>query len=249
MKHLFVLALLVLTLFFWRGFANSGKEIERLEQQLEVVIDEGDPEDESDGIKSKIGNAEGQRIFMGLLLSIGSAAAAGIVAWAYVLPFLASRASGAIFEGGDIIEQEDPMRDAHAALAQGNYDGALTAFRKVAANDPTNRLPWVEMAKVYKTNLEDPGGAAAVLREGLEAHEWEEEDACFLLFRLSEIYHEDLGDRETCRAIMQQVIDTFPNTRHSANATHKLNEWNREDEEKDVMDRLHHKGPGDNSLG
>ena len=239
MKHAFVLVMLLLTLFFWKGFSDSGKEIEKLEVRLTEVDNLGDPRDEADGIEKEIDGIEGQRMFMGLLLTIGSAGVGGIVVWIYVLPFLAGRATGSLFEGGDILEEDDPMHDAHACLAQGDYDGAIAAFRQVADEDPTNRLPWVEMAKVYRSNLEDPGAAAAVLKEGLEAHAWEEEDACFMLFRLSEIYHEDLDDRETCRALLQQVIDTFPNTRHSANATHKLHEWDREDEEKAFMN-----GPG-----
>lgn len=246
MKHLLILVLLVLSLFFWKSFSDGGKDLEKLRERLEEVDDLGDPKDEADSIEEEINSAEGQRIFMGLLLTIGSAGAAGVFVWVYVLPFLAQRATGGIFEGGPGFEEEDPMRDAHACLAQGDYDGAIVAFRKVANEDPTNRLPWVEMAKVYRTHLEDPAGAATVLRDALEAHAWEEDDACFLLFRLSEIYHEDMDDRETCRAIMQQVIDTFPETRHSANATHKLHEWDREDEEKDLMDHLHGKGPDGN---
>ena len=235
MKHVFLLVLLLLTFFFWKGFADGAGEIEKLQEQLSEVENLGDPKDEAEGIEKKIDGVEGQRIFMGLLLTIGSCAVAGMFVWAYILPFLASRATGAIFEGGDIVEQDDPMRGARACLAQGDYDGAIAAFRKVTVEDPGNRLPWMEMAKIYKTNLEDPGGAAAVLREGLEAHEWEEEDAAFLMFRLSESYREDLEDGETARAILEQVIATFPETRHSANATHKINEWTREDEEKDFM--------------
>ena len=52
---------------------------------------------------------------------------------------------------------------------------------------------------------------------------------------------EDLEDGATSCGILQQVIDTFPETRHSANATHKLHEWQREDEEKAFMN-----GPGGN---
>ena len=33
------------------------------------------------------------------------------------------------------------------------------------------------------------------------------------------------GDRASATAIMQQVVDQFPGTRHSANANHKLHEW------------------------
>jgi outer membrane protein assembly factor BamD (BamD/ComL family) len=39
------------------------------------------------------------------------------------------------------------------------------------------------------------------------------------------LYDEVEGNRASAVAIMQQVIDQFPATRHSANASHKLREW------------------------
>ena len=85
MKHIFNLVLLLLTLFFWKGFADSGKELLDLEQQLEEVLDLGDPKDEADALEEKINGVEGQRIFMGLLLTIASCVVGGVFAWAYVL--------------------------------------------------------------------------------------------------------------------------------------------------------------------
>ena len=132
MKHAFILVLVVLTLFLWKGFANSGKELGRLQEQLEEVEDMGDPKDEASGIENEISGAEGQRIFMGLLLSIGSAAAGGIIVWVYVLPFIAQRATGAIFEGGDVIEEEDPMRDARAFMVF-DHAGQIKALKLFAS--------------------------------------------------------------------------------------------------------------------
>jgi outer membrane protein assembly factor BamD (BamD/ComL family) len=34
-----------------------------------------------------------------------------------------------------------------------------------------------------------------------------------------------MDDRMSAGTIMQQVIDQFPESRHSANARHKLREW------------------------
>jgi TolA-binding protein len=59
----------------------------------------------------------------------------------------------------------------------------------------------------------------------LESQEWQINDAAYLLFRLAELYEQDRHDRTTAAAIMQQVISEFPETRHSANARHKLHEW------------------------
>ena len=86
-------------------------------------------------------------------------------------------------------------------------------------------MPYVEIAKIQKVNLEDPMAAIATLREAVEGQEWQENDAAFLMFRLAELYDEDAGDRAAAVVIMEQVIEQFPETRHSANARTKLHEW------------------------
>lgn len=117
------------------------------------------------------------------------------------------------------------MHDARSLLAQGDYEGAIAAFRQAAAADPLNRLPWVEITKIYKDNLGDSAAAIQTVRHALESQEWEVNDAAYLLFRLAELYDELEGNRVSAMAIMQQVIDQFPGTRHSANASYKLHEW------------------------
>jgi tetratricopeptide (TPR) repeat protein len=119
----------------------------------------------------------------------------------------------------------DFMHDARSLMAQGDYQGAIEAFREAAKADPLNRLPWVEIAKIYKSHLGDPGSAVKTIRLALESQEWEVNDAAYFLFRLAELYDEVEGNRPAAVAIMQQVIDQFPMTRHSANANHKLHDW------------------------
>jgi predicted TPR repeat methyltransferase len=87
----------------------------------------------------------------------------------------------------------------------------------------------VEIAKIQKDNLEDPHAAIETIRHALENHEWEINDAAYFLFRLAELYDEVLGDRDAAAAIMRQVIENFPRTRHSANAQTKLHEWGMDD--------------------
>lgn len=244
-KRLFHLLILVLMIFSWKGFVDSKNKIERLETELSRTLEEGE-EDEVSKLESKIEAAEGERLFMGLLLTVFSCGVVGIFIGLYAIPFLAQRATHAIYDSGELAEQ-DKMREAHSLLAQGEYEEAMESFRKAAEEDPTNRLPWVEMAKIQRSHLENPTEAANILRQALEAHEWAEDDAAFLLFRLAEIHDEDLEDRPSGRAIMQQVIDTFPESRHSANASHKLHEWDREDEEQAFIDQQG-SGPGGPAL-
>jgi tetratricopeptide (TPR) repeat protein len=125
--------------------------------------------------------------------------------------------------------EHDVMHDARSLLAQGDFHGAIEAFKTAAAAEPLNRLPWVEIAKIYKDNLQDPASAIQTIRYALESQEWEINDAAYFLFRLAELYDEVEGNRESAVAIMQQVVDQFPGTRHAANAAHKLHEWTSEE--------------------
>jgi len=83
----------------------------------------------------------------------------------------------------------------------------------------------MEIVKIQRENLEDPDATIATVREVLEDYAWDQRDAAYFLFRLSELYDEDKDDRMSAAQILQQVMDQFPETRHSANARHKLHEW------------------------
>ena len=67
--------------------------------------------------------------------------------------------------------------------------------------------------------------AVETLREALESHEWRENDAAFFMFRIADIYENDLDNHDGAIAILKQVLEVLPETRHSANATHKLREF------------------------
>ncbi|NWK55941.1 tetratricopeptide repeat protein [Verrucomicrobiaceae bacterium N1E253] len=153
----------------------------------------------------------------------------GVMFVTYILPALTDRATTAVLDSGEIVEK-DPLHDARAAYARGDYEEAMEVYRSVTSDDPYNRLPWVEIAKIQHDNLEDPDASIETLREALESHEWPVNDAAYFMGRLSEIYLEDKNDQEACITILNQMIELFPETRHSANATHKLNEIMRANE-------------------
>ncbi|MEO0017040.1 MAG: hypothetical protein RLZZ522_323 [Verrucomicrobiota bacterium] len=194
----------------------SGDDIsdEQAEQNIQELA----------SLKRQKTDKENERTLKGILLTFLSAGLLGILFVTLVLPSIAHRFTHAVYDSGEMV-QRDPMHDAHSLLAQGNYEGAIESLREAAANDPLNRLPWVEIAKIQRTNQEDPDAAIATLRSALESHQWQVNDAAYLLFRLAELYDEDHQDRTTAAAIMHQVISEFPETRHSANARHKLHEW------------------------
>lgn len=147
----------------------------------------------------------------------------GILFVLYILPAITDKATSAVLDSNEIVEA-DPLHDARAAYARGDYEEAINVYRSVTDSDPYNRLPWVEISKIQHDNLEDPATALETLRTALESHEWPVNDAAFFMGRIAEIYKDDLEDQDACIAILQQMIELFPETRHSANATHRLRE-------------------------
>ncbi len=228
MKWTMCILLVVLVGGAWLVFANKGREIDKLNESIRLVEDAGDPDGKLAEMKSDASSLEGEKTFSGILLTFLSAGLAGIVFVIYLLPFFAQRVTHAVYDSAEMIEK-DVMHDARVRVAQGDYHGAIEAFRQAAKAEPLNRLPWVEIAKIQKDNLEDPHAAIATIRYALESQAWEISDAAYFLFRLAELYDEVLGDRESAAAIMRQVVQEFPRTRHSANALTKLHEWGMDD--------------------
>jgi tetratricopeptide (TPR) repeat protein len=171
-----------------------------------------------------LNSMEGEKTMYGILLTFLSAGLVGIFFVVYALPFFAQRVTHAVYDSAEMVEK-DVMHDARSLTAQGDYEGAIAAYKLAAAADPLNRLPWVEIAKIQKTNMEDSAAAIQTIRHALEGQAWEVNDAAYFLFRLAELYDEVEGNRESAVAIMNQVIEQFPETRHSANARNKLHEW------------------------
>ena len=229
MKWFMYLVLAGLVAGSWFLFTRTGKEMLKVHDQIAQTEKTGDLEGKIPDMKAKLDSMEGERTIEGILLTFLSAGVFGIFFVVYILPFFAQRATHAIYDSGEMMEK-DVMHDARSLMAQGDYEGAIAAFRHAAAADPLNRLPWVEIAKVQKDNMGDPQAAIGTIRHALESQAWEINDAAYFLFRLAELYNEVDGDRASAVAIMHQVVEQFPETRHSANAKNKLHEWEVADE-------------------
>ncbi len=227
-----MLALAVVAVFFGLSYFKTNSKISDIEssiraeqEKLEVgAYEEYDIEQRIGDLKSQRDSAESAGKLPLIISVFVMAGLGGVLIVLTILPSLAHKFTHAIYDSGEVIER-DPMHDAHSLLAQGKYPEAVEAFKSAAKHDPFNRLPWVEIAKIQRVHLHDPDAAITTLRTALEGQEWPMNDAAFLIFRLAEIYDEDRGDRPTAAALMQQVMDEFPETRHSANARHKLHEW------------------------
>lgn len=226
MKWVLYVALTLAVAGGWFFYAKSDGGLKKMEREIEEIHNMGEEDDfeRLAKMKSDLESKRNEKTFSGILLAFLTAGLAGIVFVIHVLPAIAHRMTHAVYDSAEMVEK-DPMHDARAKVAQGDYEGAVEAFREAAKADQLNRLPWVEIAKIQREQLEDPAAAIQTLRHAIENQEWQVNDAAYLMFRLAELYNEDMQDRQSAATIMQQVIDQFPETRHSANARHKMHEW------------------------
>jgi tetratricopeptide (TPR) repeat protein len=227
MKLFFYIVLAIAIGAGWFWFMQTGEdEAEKIEAEIERIENEGSVEELETvpTLKENVESARGQKTLTGILLAFLTAGLVGVIFVVDLLPAIAHKFTPAVYDSAEMVE-DDVMHDARAKMAQGDYEGAIAAFRDAAAAEPMNRLPYVEIAKIQRDNLGDPAGASQTLRQAIEGQAWEQTDAAYLMFRLAEIYNENLGDLESAVAIMQQIMTQFPETRHSANARTKLHEW------------------------
>ena len=220
-----ILAALLGLVWYW--YAKTGEDTKAMATQIEELVGMGDPDGLVPKLRGDMQAMEGQRTMIGIIMAFLSAGVCGIVFVLDILPRIAHKATHAIYDSAEMVER-DVMHDARALFAQGEYEKAIDAFRKAAAAEPSNRFPWVEIAKIQKDNLHDPAAAVATISEAVQSQEWEVEDAAFFLFRLVELYDEAMQDRANATVILNQIVELFPETRHSANALHKLRDWEQQ---------------------
>ncbi|MGJ8656041.1 MAG: tetratricopeptide repeat protein [Akkermansiaceae bacterium] len=172
--------------------------------------------------------------FSRLLSTICAGLFFGLLSVFYVLPALSHKAAQSMYADANETAEQDILHEARALVAQGDYENAVVAYRKAIIKEPSNRLAWTDMAKLYAEKLEQPQLAASALREAYDENEWSEEDGAFLLFRISEWQLDDCEDPAAGAATLSEVIEAYPSTRHSANAMQQLRQLGYEVEVKSV---------------
>ncbi len=158
-----------------------------------------------------------------LVLVIVLGLAGGLLAVKFVLPWLGDMMGEAVFSSGEKVEQ-DQMTKAAARIAQGDYKGAIEHYEKMLEDKPDDPFPVAEIAKVYAERLRDPQAALKALEEHLQSKDWPVDDAAFIMFRIADVHLTHRHDYDTARDMLEQIIGNFPNTRHSANAHHRMSE-------------------------
>lgn len=222
--HLSVLVLLAcFTFFVWSSKQTSKEEAAEKERQELIEEEEYEDEEWDDIALTKEQDDTADAMMATAIPLFITVIYAGFLVIAYLLPAFVDRMSEEMYGSTQEVE-DDPLHDARTAFAQGDYPAAIALYRSVWNEDKDDRFPIVEIAKIQRDNLKNPAVAVETLREALESKEWRENDAAFFMFRIADIYENDLQNHEGCVSILQQVISDLPETRHAANATHKLRE-------------------------
>ncbi len=162
---------------------------------------------------------DGMKLVTVILLGLGG----GLLMVKFVIPWFGDALGEAMFSSGEKVEQ-DEMTKAAACIAQGDYPGAIEHYEKMLEEKPDDPFPIAEIAKVYAERLRDPQQALQILSAHLQSKDWPADDAAFLMFRIADVHLVHRHDLEAARDLLEQVIGNFPNTRHSANAHHKISE-------------------------
>ncbi len=139
-----------------------------------------------------------------------------------VLPKLGDAVGTVMYSSGEEVAPDESMK-AVAKIAAGDYEGAIVEYKNILQSKPDDTHTISEIAKTYSDKLHQPDQAIDFLRKQLEGQEWSQENAAFLLFRLADI-QTHMQDFESARVTFEHVVGTFPDTRHSANARHKITE-------------------------
>lgn len=157
-----------------------------------------------------------------LIAIIVLAGVGGVFFVMVILPKLGDAVGTVMYSSGEEVTADGSVRAA-AALAQGDYDKAIDEYKKLITEKPGDPFPISEIAKIYADKLKNPAQALNYVQAHLESHEWTEDNAAFLMFRIADIHmHEH--QLEEAKDILEQIVGNFPGTRHAANGKHRINE-------------------------
>lgn len=174
--------------------------------------------------KKYLGETEKGSPLLTFALFIATGIFTGFIVVSYVLPNIVQRASEEVYGSTEKVGAPSALSQAQANVAQGDWAQAIASYEQAATEDPDNRLPWVEIAMLQRERLEDPSLALQTLDAALERGGWRENDEAFFMFRKIEIHENDLNQHAQAVTLLREVMEKFPNTRHFANAMHKLHE-------------------------
>lgn len=161
----------------------------------------------------------------------------GAVAAMTFIPALGEMVGNFVFNPGGGEVQKNPYSPALSKIAMGDYPGAIKEYKEILKQDPYDMHAYSEIVNIYCGKLETPEPAEKFLSDALQ-NEWPPEQSAFLATRLADLYWTHKQDAGSARYILNQIVESMPDTRHAANAAHKLNEIDRALGEENVNNTL-----------
>lgn len=159
-----------------------------------------------------------------ILYFIATAVFGGLMFVFYVLPMFGDAVGEAMLSSAEEAGT-DPYLKARGKIAIGDYEGAVAEFQQIARENPEDRMPISEIVKLYLERLHDPNNAELVLENAIRDDHWGPEDASWFIFKLVDLVQEHQpDDQDRVVNLLQKVMRRYPQTRYSANATHRLRE-------------------------
>ncbi|MCH1506076.1 MAG: hypothetical protein L7V86_21015 [Verrucomicrobiales bacterium] len=153
-----------------------------------------------------------------------TAVVGGFLFVSYILPMFGDAVGEAMLSSAEEAGT-DPYLKARGKVAIGDYEGAVALFREIAKENPGDRMPIADIVKLYLERLHDPANAELTLENAIREEHWEEEDAAWFIFRLVDLIQEHQpDDQDRLVNLLQKCMRRYPETRHYANAVHRLRE-------------------------
>ncbi len=173
------------------------------------------PAEEGVANMSHFGKSLGYFLGIFVLVVVGAGVAA-----ASLLPAVGEWA-GSLFNPSTPPEKT-PYSEAMAKYVQGDYEGAIAKYHALLEDDPLDSRALTEIARIYADKLENPAAAAEFLESALESERPLEQTGT-LVMKLADLYV-TLGDTERASFILNQLIQSAPESPQATAASHKLRE-------------------------
>ncbi|HWB05474.1 MAG TPA: tetratricopeptide repeat protein [Verrucomicrobiales bacterium] len=218
MKTLIIRGLVILLLVAasWMAVKENRKPERPPPSQVSLTTEDGSA---SEVVAPEGGYRNGIQFFIYIMIV---ALTIGVIVLKWIIPALGDHVAESFYSAPEKAEQTETQK-AMALVAQGEYHKALAAFGRILEQTPNDRFAVTEMAKIYQSKLDDVDSAAEVLEKAI-AGDWPEDDKCFFMLKLADLHSTNRHDFARAREILDQLIQTYPESRHAGNAHHKLRE-------------------------
>jgi tetratricopeptide (TPR) repeat protein len=167
-------------------------------------------------------NADPTKLIVLFLSVIAVAVITGALVALSLVPAIGDLMGGFLFNPNERVEKS-PHADAMAKMAQGDYEGAIKEYRAAYERDPNDTLALSEIGHIYCDKLGNYEAAAETFESALQ-EELPPDTAAFISSRLVDVYWNYQRDAIRARQILIQIAENMPDTKHAANAQHRLRE-------------------------